>query len=73
MQDNSIDLLKRNQDGSFEIIKPKEVQIGDQFVIGFDSTAKLPILKEVKVIHEQRKGKGTYKDESKRPFWAKVS
>jgi len=68
-----IDLLKRNEDKSFEVVSEKEIVVGDIFVTGWNSTTKENIYQTVNNIHEQRKEKGTYIDESNRRMWAKVS
>ena len=41
-------------------------------MIGCTNDGK-PIMKTIVNIHEQRKERGTYADESKRRMWAKIS
>lgn len=66
-----IEILKRNEDQTFDIISPLEIIIGDNFIIGMKEGQA--IFKTVDNILEQRKSKGTFRDESNRPFWAKIS
>ena len=44
----------------------------DEITIGYTNDNK-PIVKIISNIHEQRKERGTYADESKRRMWAKIS
>lgn len=68
-----IEILKRNHDETFDIVSENEIVLGDEFVIGFNPETKVSNFKKVDNIIEQRKERGTYKDESKRRFWAKIS
>lgn len=66
-----IEILKRNSDQTYDIISLTEIVIGDNFEIGTkDGQA---IYKTVDNIIEQRKSKGSFRDENNRPFWAKIS
>lgn len=67
-----IDILKRNNDKSFDIVSKQQVSTGDKFICGHDKDNK-PIYHVIETIFEQRKERGTYEDESKQRFWAKVA
>lgn len=68
-----IEILKRNHDETFDIVSENEIVLGDEFVTGFNPETKVSNFKKVDNIIEQGKERGTYKDESKRRFWAKIS
>lgn len=68
-----ITMLKNNKDGTYNVVSDTAVKPGDQFVAGYGIKGDVLKVVTVKVIIEQRKGKGTYVNESLRPFWAKVS
>ena len=68
-----ITMLKNNKDGTYDVVSDTAVKPGDQFAAGYGIKGDVLNAVTVKVIIEQRKGKGTYVNESLRPFWAKVS
>ena len=68
-----IEILKRYNDKTFDVVCEKEVSIGDEFVVGYNPVEKKEIKQIVAKIYEQRKEKGVYNDESKRRIWAKIS
>lgn len=66
-----MDLLKKNTDKSFNVVNSTEIKEGDIVQIG--QLEGKPIYHTITTIHEQRKKRGTYVDESKRRMWARVS
>ncbi len=68
-----IDLLQKNLNGTYDIVSDDEITIGNHFYNGKVSTDKRPISVTISEIHEQRKERGQYKNESDRRMWAKVS
>lgn len=67
-----IEILKKDDKNSADVVSQQEVKIGDEFMIGRTVDGK-PIMGKIDVIHEQRKERGVYVDESNRRMWAKVS
>ena len=67
-----IQILKKYNDNTFDVVSETEVAAGDNVVIGYTKENK-PIYQPINSVIEQRKERGTYVDESKRRFWAKVS
>lgn len=54
------------------VVSRSEIKIGEKFSTGITKEGK-EIIKEITEVHEQRKERGTYADESKRRNWANVS
>lgn len=67
-----IEILKKFDNSTVDVVSREEVKVGDEFMIGRTNDGK-PIMKMIVNIHEQRKERGTYDDESKRRMWAKIS
>jgi hypothetical protein len=68
-----ITILKKNADNSFDVVSENEIIVGDRFVICYNSLTKEYNYGTVNKIHEQRKERGEYADESNCRMWAKVS
>jgi len=66
------DILKKYDNNTIDIVSEKELNTGDTFIFSHTADGK-PIIKAIDEIIEQRKERGTYDDESKRRFLAKVS
>lgn len=67
-----IDILQKNRDNTIDCVQLEEIKVGDEFPFGFDQNNR-PMYAHVTEIHEQRKERGTYLDESRRRNWAKIS
>ena len=65
-------MLKNNKNGTYDLVSNELLNVGDTFSIGKTMDGK-EIIKEINLIIEQRKERGTYNDESKRRIWGKVS
>lgn len=63
------EVLKRNEDGSFNVIYSNEIQEAQEFAGWCYGVFYEGRITEV---IEQRKERGIYKDESKRRFWARI-
>ena len=68
-----ITLLKNNKDGTYDVVSDTTVKPGDQFAAGYGIKGGVLKVVTISEIIELRKRKGTYANESLRPFWAKVS
>ena len=67
-----IQILKKYNDNTFDVVSETEVAAGRNVIIGY-TKGNEPIYQPINSVIEQRKERGTYIDESKRRFWAKVS
>jgi len=67
-----IDLLINYKDGKMGVVCKEEIKVGDEIILGYTNDRK-PITQVIKEVHEQRKERGVYVDESNRRNWAKVS
>ena len=67
-----IDVLLKYADGKMDVVSKGEVKVNDEVVMGYTNDRK-PILHVIKEVHEQRKERGVYRDETNRRMWAKIS
>ena len=68
-----ITMIKNNKDGTYNVVSDTAVKPGDQFAAGYGIKGDVLKVVTISEIIEQRKGRGTYANESLRPFWAKDS
>lgn len=67
-----VSILKRINANTIDVVSTKELMIGDEIEVGRTNGGR-PILMPIVTIHEQRKERGIYTDESKRRMWAQIS